>query len=213
MSDTATKPRLETPLAHLGLAARAEKPDTARGVWANEAIPLSVTVLRGLATDAAFLAPATEALGVELPTAPCTRVSRDGRTVLWISPDEWMIVADREQGSDLRARLAKALAGQRHQIVDNSGGFTLLRLQGRNARDVLAHVTVFDLDRLRGDRVVGTTIGKATAHIFAEPGGYGLIVRRSYAEYIWAFIERAARPYGFGVAPSGGPPVAPAPVT
>lgn len=203
MSDAVGKPRFETPLAHLALGARARKDDQSAGVWANEAAARAFIVVRGVATDAAFVAGASKALGAPLPTTPCARVTADGLDVMWVSPDEWLVVAPRDRLSALLTALRTALAGSRHQVVDNSGGYTLIHLRGANARDVLAHCTVFDLDKLIPGRAVGTTFGKVSLYMYSDGAGYGLIVRRSYAEYVWTFLERAALPYGFGVAELG----------
>ena len=93
----------------------------------------------------------------------------------------------------------KALSGVRSQVVDNSGGYTEIIVQGRNASDVISHASVYDLHRLGEGRVVGTTFGTSAVHMYRERDGVSLLVRRSFADYIWRFLVRAAEPYGFGV--------------
>ncbi len=35
--------------------------------------------------------------------------------------------------------------------------------------------------------------------MYREGDGFCLLARRSFADYIWRFLVRAAEPYGFGV--------------
>jgi sarcosine oxidase subunit gamma len=118
---------------------------------------------------------------------------------LWLSPDEWMIVVPRARLMPLLRGLGKALEGVRSQVVDNSGGYTEIIVQGRNASDVIAHASVYDLHRLGEGRVVGTTFGTSAVYMYRERDGVCLLVRRSFADYVWRFLVRAAEPYAFGV--------------
>jgi sarcosine oxidase subunit gamma len=64
---------------------------------------------------------------------------------------------------------------------------------------VLHHCTVYDLNLLQAGKVVGTTFGKMSLYIHQHEDGYCLIFRRSFADYIWRYLERSALPYGFGI--------------
>jgi sarcosine oxidase, subunit gamma len=181
------------------LSALARPTDEACGVWANEVPLRGYITLRGNLADGAFQNGAAEALGTRLPAAPCT-FSRSGAVkALWLAPDEWMIVAPRARLAPLLRSLEKALSGIRSQVVDNSGGYTEIIVQGRNASDVISHASVYDVHRLGEGRVVGTTFGKAAVYMYRERDGVALLVRRSFADYVWRFLVRAAEPYGFGV--------------
>lgn len=201
-----SEPVMRSPLHSLGLAGQARPIDDSCGVWANEIPNLGYISVRGNASDQAFVSAASTALGLPLPLQPCTFASPKGTYVLWLSPDEWMIVASPGQTRPLLASLQQALAGVRSQVVDNSGGYTQIFLAGTHALDVLRHVSVYDFESLQRGRVVGTTFGKSSAYAFQQGDGYRLIVRRSFADYIWRYLVRAATPYRFGIAyvPLGG---------
>jgi sarcosine oxidase, subunit gamma len=100
----------------------------------------------------------------------------------------------------LQQALEAGLVGIHSQVVDNSGGFTWVTLQGANVIDLLHHCTVYDAESLAVDHVVGTTFGKMTTLLLRNNDGYHLVLRRSFADYIWRLLERSAEPYGFGVA-------------
>lgn len=195
-----SEPQMQSPLHSLGLAAEARAIDGSAGVWANE-IPLQGYIsLRGQSGDAAFVAAASEALGLGLPTVPCTLAVNGATRALWISPDEWIIVTPRPEKARLLKALSDSLKSVRSQVVDNSGGYTEVVLKGTHARDVLTHSTVYDIAHLGEGRVVGTTFGKSSVYLHCSGDGYRLILRRSFADYIWRFLARAAGPYGFGIA-------------
>jgi sarcosine oxidase, subunit gamma len=194
-----SEPMLQSPLHAFGLSAQAKQADDACGVWANE-VPLQGYIsLRGDPADTAFQDGAASALGLLLPAQPCKFTRTGAVKALWLSPDEWMIVVPRARLMPLLRGLGKALSGVRSQVVDNSGGYTEIIVQGRNASDVISHASVYDLHRLGEGRVVGTTFGKSAVYMYREDDGVCLLVRRSFADYVWRFLVRAAEPYGFGV--------------
>lgn len=195
-----SEPMMRSPLHSFGLEQQAKPIGDGCGVWANEIPHLGYISLRGNAADPAFLTAASTSLGVSLPLQPCTFTSSNGITNLWLSPDEWMIVCPRAQLSALLGSLRQALTDVRSQVADNSGGYTQVVLEGRNALDVLQHVSVYDFAGMEPGRVVGTTFGKSSVYAFRQGDGYRLVIRRSFADYIWRYLLRAATPYGLGIA-------------
>jgi sarcosine oxidase, subunit gamma len=195
-----TIPEMRSPLHPFGLAAIAKSADDSCGVWAHEVTGQAYIVLRGSSSDAKFAEAVSGALGMPLPVEPCTFVSATATKVLWLSPDEWMIVTPRERLAGCLQTLNTALTGIRSQVTDNSGGYTQVIIEGRNASEALAHTTVYDLHALMFGRVVGTTFGKSSVYLYRQGDAYCLLLRRSFADYIWRYLVRAAQPYGFGVA-------------
>lgn len=191
---------MQSPLHGFNLAAKAQPIDEVHGVWANEIPPLCYISLRGNSGDPAFISKVTAVTGVPLPVVPCSLAESGGTKVLWISPDEWMIVCERQRLSILLTSLKTELQGIRSQIADNSGGYTEVILQGRNALDVLQHVSVYDFPALEAGKVVGTTFGKSSVYVHRSGEGFRLLMRRSFADYIWRYLVRAAAPYGLGIA-------------
>jgi len=195
-----SEPLMQSPLHQFGLAAEAKSVEGRKGVWANEVPILGYISLRGNARDEAFVSAASYVLGVKLPAEPCTLAVSATAKVLWLSPDEWMIMCPRARLGALLRDLDQALAGIRSQVADNSGGYTQVVVLGRSAHDVMSHASVYDLAALAPGRVVGTTFGKSSLYVHRQDEGFCLVLRRSFADYIWRYLVRAAQPYGFGVA-------------
>ncbi len=195
---TQFSPVMQTPLQHFNISAKQETMTDAKGVWAHEITLLGYIHLRGNAQNKDFLAAVKKATGLDLPTGACS-LSAAAITTLNLSPDEWMLVCPREQRVAIQKSLTSALTGIHSQVLDNSGGYTSVFLQGKQATDALQHCTVYNLHALTPNKVVGTTFGKASVIIYRLDNGFCLVLRRSFADYIWRYLTRAAAPYGFGV--------------
>lgn len=193
-------PVMQSPLHPFGLAAKQEKMNDSKGVWANEIPLLGYISIRGNPQNEAFVNVVNSTLNIKLPTQPCGIIYATWGSLLWLSPDEWLMVCNREQRASFQLLLETALAGIHSQVIDNSGGFTKVLLKGENASDVLHHCTVYDLSMLSEGKVVGTTFGKSSIFLHKQDNGYSLVFRRSFADYIWRYLERSALPYGFGIA-------------
>jgi len=198
-------------LAHLGLAARAAEPAPTEspGVKMGERPFRGLVNLRGPAEDQAFAAATKDALGVALPTAPNTAASTGDLSVLWLGPDEWW-VATPGDGPAMADKLRAALAGQRCAVTDVSESRTCIHVRGPRARDLLAKGCPLDLHprAFAAGRCAQSLCAKAavTLHQVADgddSGGegpaYDLYVLNSFAEYLWLWLEDAAREYGLRV--------------
>jgi len=119
----------------------------------------------------------------------------------WMSPDEWLLSAPVEQLFDienqLRAKLTTPVA-----LVNVSGGYTLVELSGEQVLNVLKKSTHYDCHprNLPEGKVVNTSFAKSqvTLRCLAE-SHYELVVRRSFADYIWLWLQTASREYGLQV--------------
>lgn len=200
MSNLTFNPVMQSPLHHFNLAEQAVPVDASQGVWANEVALQGYMSLRGNAQNAAFTKAVKKALGVALPTQPCSLANTPWGAIYWLSPDEWLITCSREKHVKLLHAMQVALALSHSQVVDNSGAYASVLLQGENAADVLQHCTVYDLHALTTNKVVGTTFGKSSVILHRHENGYMLIFRRSFADYIWRYFARAAAPYGLAIA-------------
>ncbi len=201
----------QSALDHLALATRAtDRPGEVGVKLCEKTLPAAVN-LRGDSADAAFVEAIRQALGLELPTVPNTAATGDGRALLWLGPDEWLVVqhaAAPFAEAQLAARLRAAIGGLHAAVTDVGESLCCIAVAGPQARAVIAKGCPLDLH----PRVFGGSGHCAQSHLSkaavtlhqlsdAESGGpsFALYVRRSFADYLWRWLEDAGREYGVAV--------------
>jgi len=148
-------------------------------------VPFLAQVGIRLDPDSPAAARVADALGVGLPEANHVAES-GGRRVLWLGPDEWLVVAADGEERALTAILAEAI-GAEGSVVDASANRTGLELSGVQAREVLATCCALDLHP-RGfgpGQCAQTLLQKAGILIEQRTDDtYLLLVRPSFAAYV-----------------------------
>ena len=187
-------PRPESPLHHIVHEPAPEHPT----VTLEELPGMSHLILRGNSGNAAFVDGVSAALGIALPCKPCTCTHNKSLRVAWQSPDEWLIIAEPGQATKIETTLRHHLSGH-FAVTDISGGQTLVLLSGSNAENVLKKSTLFDvhIDYFPTGSAVGVTFGKS--QVFLRRTGehsFELIVRRSFADYLWQWLLDTCGEYG-----------------
>lgn len=100
--------------------------------------------LRGNAAEPRFLAACEAVLGVRPPMAANTVSSTGACSILWLGPDEWLIVDAPGREAELVSRLRSSLAAIHSAVVDVSASRTVLELSGSHAVEVLAKAATLD---------------------------------------------------------------------
>ena len=178
--------------------------------------------LRGQTDDDAFVSICRNS-GIVIPTAPL-RLEYNGMDdgasggevkttqsmptfTLWISPDEFLHLLPLKNKDGLVSKLEEDLSATHAAVVDNSGGFSYLELGGSALHKVLAKTCAYDCSKenLPLGKVVSTLIGKAPVIIFRHKNneadtatgeaGISLLIRFSFADYVWRLLEDAAGEY------------------
>lgn len=201
----------QSALDHFGLAGRlagraAEAPGDVGVRLAEKILPVAVN-LRGDAGDADFVAAVRVALGLEPPTAPNSAAANDSGALLWLGPDEWLAVQHAAApGSEaaLADKLRDALAGRHCSVVEVGESLCCIAVSGPRARDLIAKGCPLDLHpRVFGgvgccahSHLAKTAI---TLHQVDDAPTFDLYTRRSFADYLWRWLEDAAREYGLAV--------------
>ena len=188
-----------SPLAPLGLAARAATVDTGVDIVMAEWPHRCQINLRGNPDDAKFTEALHSAIGLRLP-ADANRFTAEGALAcLWLGPDEWLILGPGGAEHEIAARLRSALGDVHAAVTDVSEARTAIVVAGPRARDLLAKGTSIDLHpRVFGPgRCVQT--GFAGANIILrqidEVPNFEILVLNSFAEHLWLWLESAAREY------------------
>jgi len=187
---------LESPLHGFDLPARVAAPTPRNRVVMSELGNLGYLVLRGKTDDAAFMQAVAGVLGQALPTQPMTVLSTTAGVVLWVSPDEWLLVCKRSAHDKLLTNLSSALQDVFAQVVDNSGGLTALRITGPDHMLLLRQLGPYDYESLAVGRCASTVASKTGFTVVrTDTAGVVLVFRRSFADYTWRLLERTAKPY------------------
>jgi sarcosine oxidase subunit gamma len=187
---------LESPLHAFGLSARVQTPASSDRVVLSELPHMGYLVLRGKADDTAFMQAMAGVLGQTLPTQPMTVLSTAVGVVLWVSPDEWLLVCKRSNRDHLLATLTTALQDVFAQVVDNSGGLTTMRLAGPDHLLLLRQLGPYDFESLAVGFSARTVISKTGLTVVrTDESGVLLVFRRSFADYTWRLLERTAKSY------------------
>jgi sarcosine oxidase, subunit gamma len=146
--------------------------------------------------DGPAAAAAGKALGGELPTVPCTASRIGDVEVLWLGPDEWLLVTDPGRQEELAVLVRTAIGDEPGAVVDVSAQRTALSLSGPAAREVLARGCAIDFD----PRVapVGTCVQTLVARTGVtivvrdeQASEFLVLVRASFAEYFAAWLVDA----------------------
>lgn len=190
----------ESPLAGQKDALRGASPASSVGVALFERPFLGHINLRGNPDDAGFADACARVLGASLPVVPNTVAEGESVIVAWLGPDEWLVLTEVDAQDGLAAELRAALGEVHSAVTDVTGGQTVIAVHGRRAADVLAKGTPLDLH----PRVFGagccaqTLVAKSAAFIrVLEPGdAFEIVVRRSFADYLWQWLRDAADEYG-----------------
>ncbi len=193
--------KAESPLHHADLRSLVGKGRQNAGVTLREHKFLGHLTLRGDGHDAAFASAVQTALGLELPGA--LKVVSSGDTSLqWIGPDEWLLIVPNGEEVATEQKLRDAAAGLHIQVVNVSGGQSLLELNGPNVRQVLMKSTSYDVhpNNFPIGKAVGTVFAKSQL-VIRRTGEerWELVIRRSFADYWWMWLQDASAEYGLAI--------------
>lgn len=166
------------------------------GLQLSERPFLGYLNVRGHPSEAAFLEAARSVLRVDLPLEPNTSTMSETLSALWLGPDEWLLVTEPDAQTAIAERLAVTFGSLLTAVTDVSSGHTMLVASGARTRALLARGCTLDLHpRAFGPgRCAQTMIAKAGVLIRQrdDTPTFELIVRRSFAEYLWLWLRDAA---------------------
>ncbi|MFE2164420.1 sarcosine oxidase subunit gamma [Streptomyces sp. NPDC059447] len=200
MADTAPTARQRSPLALAADRLATTSRSSGGAVRLAEVPFLAQTNVRldakGPAADAIGVA-----LGVQPPLEPGTAVRAGDSRVVWLGPDEWLVVGRPGTQRDLQSRIRSAAGDEPVSVTDVSAQRTTVLVSGPRARDLLSHGCPLDLHpRAFGPgRAAQTTLARTQVILVArdEPrAGFWVLVRSSFAGYLTDWLLDAAVEYG-----------------
>ena len=193
-------PAIETPLYHAELQALAAHQVANAGVMLREVPVTGLLTIRAKADNASLAGALKSVLSLSIPSTLQSNSNGD-YCLRWMSPDEWLLSAPISELFDIENKLREVLSGH-VALVNVSGGYTLLELSGEQVLNVLKKSMHYDVHprNLAVGKVVNTSFAKSqvTLRCVAE-SHYELVVRRSFADYIWLWLQTSSREYGLQV--------------
>ncbi len=144
--------------------------------------------LRARAEDVAAL---SRALAIDLPIRPKTSSFANGRTALWLGPDEWLVI---DEGNGAMEAACKS-AGVIHSAVDISHRNTAIFLNGPGSVAALGIGCPQDLS------VKAFPVGACTRTVFGKieivilrtaEDGFRVECWRSFSDYAFGLLSEGA---------------------
>ena len=80
-----------------------------------------------------------------LPTKPNTYIENDKFKIIWLSPDEWLIVSKKE--NNLLKNLESELGNKDSSVTDITENRTIIRISGKQIYTLLAKFLTLDLEK------------------------------------------------------------------
>ncbi len=192
----------QSALAALGLESRARAARGEAGVALAEQPLRTILDLRANAGDAELLGTLQGLLDFELPLAPNTTTAKGKVTALWLGPDEWWLVSG-DPKLDLAGKLRDGLQGLHAAVTEVGESRSCIEVSGPRAREVLAKACPLDLHprAFQAGACAQSHLAKAAGliHQTSDAPVYDLYVPRSFAEYLWRWLEDAGEEYGVAV--------------
>jgi len=134
-----------------------------------------------------------ECFGVDLPEALCISTGNNNIKCLWISPDEFWLVDNRQNKVGILDKIE--LLSEDISMIDNSAAYGVLEFSGKKKHSLLASWMSYDLgDSLSSKKVVSTTLGQAPVIVFRDVEDKLLmLVRHSFSHYVAGLLKDSAK--------------------
>ena len=103
--------------------------------------------LRGNPNEKNFMSSASETLNIRLPIRPNTYITNDSLKIIWLGPNEWLIIDEKEDDKqDLFSKLENSFTSQDVSVTDVSENRTVIRITGAKSFILLAKFLTLNLE-------------------------------------------------------------------
>ena len=150
--------------------------------------------LRGDLADKALVKAASAASGARVPGQREAQVKGDSGLV-WMSPDELLVLCPYGEVGKRAAAMAQALAGTHALAVNVSDARAVLRVTGAAAREVLAKLCPVDLapQSFAPGQIRRTRLAQVPAALWMDSDdSFRIVCFRSVAQYAFDVLKAAA---------------------
>ena len=177
---------------------------TGGSVLIRDAGLTGMILLRGDLSGGKLASAVKSVAGVKPPNANGI-ATKDATRVLWMSPDELLLMLPYADTNDTVAKLESALSGQHFMAANVSDARAVLQLEGPYVREVLAKLAPVDLhpDALADETLVRSRLGQVAAAFWLSGDSATVICFRSVADYVFDLLAASAKAGPVGHFPRG----------
>ena len=166
----------------------------------SEESPIMKLIIRGKKRE--FFSSIGKLLNIFLPNEPNTSSTGNNITALWLSPDEWMILANEINDktnnnyvieNELIRDITKANLGAITNVTDQ---FILINIKGIKIYELFSKSCPFNFNEFKNKKgsVTQTIINKIDVIIHNKDiNEVSLLVRRSFSNHLWSWLNDSAR--------------------
>ena len=151
--------------------------------------------IRGKSSDKEFMKNIGSALNLVLPTEPNVRIFNNNISIMWLGPNEWLVITPENEKDGIISLLKSNLNPQKTAITDVSFNRTILRLEGEKVFTLLSKFLVANLEKiLKTNFSVAQTIFIKIPVLFVrnntdeEPTSLDLHLNRSHTKYVYELL-------------------------
>ena len=94
--------------------------------------------IRGKSSDKEFMKNIGSALNLVLPIEPNVRIFNNNISIMWLGPNEWLVITPENEKDGIISLLKSNLNPQKTAITDVSFNRTILRLEGEKGFTLLS---------------------------------------------------------------------------
>ena len=163
----------------------------------EEKTPIFKLNIRGKTNNKNFTSSIGKILGIILPTQVGSIISKEYISVITTGPNEWLLTSNNKTDNNLRLEeilfenISKNKLGAVTNITDQ---FTIFSLVGSNIFKILSKSSPFDFDKLSNNHSAQTLFNNVDITIIKKDNAnIDLLVRRSFSEYLWDWLNDSAR--------------------
>jgi len=151
--------------------------------------------IRGKSSDKEFMKNIGSALNLVLPIEPNVRIFNNNISIMWLGPNEWLVITPENEKDGIISLLKSNLNPQKTAITDVSFNRTILRLEGEKVFTLLSKFLVANLEKiLKTNFSVAQTIFLKIPVLFVrnntneEPISLDLHLNRSHTKYVYELL-------------------------
>ena len=151
--------------------------------------------IRGKSSDKEFMKNIGSALNLVLPIEPNVRIFNNNISIMWLGPNEWLVITPENEKDGIISLLKSNLNPQKTAITDVSFNRTILRLEGEKGFTLLSKFLVANLEKiLKTNFSVAQTIFIKIPVLFVrnntdeEPTSLDLHLNRSHTKYVYELL-------------------------